>query len=409
MRRNLVNLSGIFVIMLGLIQCSDAEAEKEILASNQHLTAYVKAPFTCIEKLKITVTGGDGSHLSSKSEALKNLMKALRTRLEFDCEKTKAVMIEGKVKNEIVYRGALSESSNWSLVDLQIDNDTEHSVKDGPFKKEIETAEKSVSKQEENTFFSNLKKRLKETDFPLDGYRFPVLISHVYQDQLDQIPDDQETRSQVISIIRAFAENCGSLPANIALDATNYGVPQVRRMKRDGLKGLGEMLRDMAKMRDRGFETGDYVGEWRKYSNKYAAYRTEGYEDGKLFISRHGCNDAIPGRLKSNLFDLVSERTNQDPSQYDPLKFTALMSRQYREENNIPDPETEMRKRETKQRVDRVKNSCMARFQDTKFCGCALDQLKQVNLKSEDWDLMSANFLNIVKHASIKTKLQNCY
>lgn len=436
-------------LFLGINQTlANKNSNSEILASDQNVVAFVEGKFTCKEKIKINISAQNRDVFENKTNSLKAVLNALRTRLSFDCEIAKSILVEGLVNKEKIYRGAFSEGTNWRLIDLHIKpkkslkaavekkvkpktiNDDDLNLPPGvqPEQKNKISKEaiilppvenqNAIDKQETKKqlaavknldSFVNLNKHRVKQDFNLDGYKFSGLMTEIFYGNFKAIPDDQKTRSQVISILRAFSENCGSMPNDIAFAASNYGVPQFREMRRKPMQGFTNLLQDIVRMRDRGFATGDYMGEFQKLNNKHAAYRIEGLEDGKLFISRYGCVGKAPNKFKNNLFKLIRLRTNDSPASHDDIKFNRLMSSEFRKQNNIPDPKVALLKREQSLRVAKTKNSCMTKFKDDQFCQCATDKLVQASFNKEQWHKLSTNFLNIVKFAEMRPRIKTCY
>lgn len=90
----------------------------EMVANHEGLTAKIVGDETCSDVLRIVVEASDVDAFSGEREDLTVLLKAVRTRLRFDCPKAEDVLIEGVVDDDKVYRGAFSKGTDWTLVDL---------------------------------------------------------------------------------------------------------------------------------------------------------------------------------------------------------------------------------------------------------------------------------------------------
>ena len=93
-------------------------AADEVIASHEGLTATVIGAESCGPILRILVNApGEGAFDGDRAQ-LSALLKAIRTRLTFDCPEAEDVLIEGEVEGRKVYRGAFSKGTGWALVDL---------------------------------------------------------------------------------------------------------------------------------------------------------------------------------------------------------------------------------------------------------------------------------------------------
>ncbi len=102
-------------VVCGAIGAAHAD---EVMATHEGLTAVVKGEETCADVLRITVQAPDEEAFSDDRQGLNVLLKAVRTRLTFDCPQAEDVLIEGEVDGRQVYRGAFSKGTDWVLVDL---------------------------------------------------------------------------------------------------------------------------------------------------------------------------------------------------------------------------------------------------------------------------------------------------
>jgi hypothetical protein len=102
-------------LLSGVVGAAHAD---EVLATHEGLTALIKGEETCDDVLRIVVQAPDAEAFSQERQGLNVLLKAVRTRLTFDCPQAQDVLIEGEVEGRQVYRGAFSEGTDWVLVDL---------------------------------------------------------------------------------------------------------------------------------------------------------------------------------------------------------------------------------------------------------------------------------------------------
>lgn len=102
-------------VLCGAVDTVQAD---EVLATHEGLTAVVKGEETCGDVLRIVVEAPDVEAFSQERQRLNVLLKAVRTRLTFDCPQAEDVLIEGEVEGRQVYRGAFSKGTDWVLVDL---------------------------------------------------------------------------------------------------------------------------------------------------------------------------------------------------------------------------------------------------------------------------------------------------
>jgi hypothetical protein len=232
--------------------------------------------------------------------------------------------------------------------------------------------------------------RQKKSDFA--DFKFPRLLEALYEGRANDVPDDQQTRSMVVSIWKSFNERCGESSIDVGLAAMNYASPQVRRMRRDLAGSIGQALMDFAKMRDQALATGDFAGSMRDYAQKNAILTQEGVDDGRMLISRFGCGSKTQLEVNDNIGRIILARSGSEPSPPDHLRFYALMSPDFRTKNNIPDPAVEMARRKIAGLQKGARQSCSQSFDSKKFCSCVIDKLADAKLTEADWSAMSNDF-----------------
>lgn len=110
----------VYALVLAAVLCSTIGTVRadEVMATHEGLTAVIKGEETCSDVLRIVVQAPDAEVFSQERQRLNVLLKAVRTRLTFDCPQAQDVLIEGEVNGRQVYRGAFSKGTDWVLVDL---------------------------------------------------------------------------------------------------------------------------------------------------------------------------------------------------------------------------------------------------------------------------------------------------
>ena len=106
------------VIVAAVCGVAGGARADEVMATHEGLTALIRGDDTCDDVLRIVVEAPDEEVFSGDKQKLNVLLKAVRTRLTFDCPEAEDVLIEGEVDGRKVYRGAFSEGTDWELVDL---------------------------------------------------------------------------------------------------------------------------------------------------------------------------------------------------------------------------------------------------------------------------------------------------
>jgi hypothetical protein len=250
--------------------------------------------------------------------------------------------------------------------------------------------------------------------FSTAGYKVSGLMTAIYEDRVKDVPDDQKTRSLVFSILKAFADKCGPPSQDVTIAASLYVSPDARRANRgDGFTVLAEQLKDLAIARDRGLASGDIAGSIRSLQEKRAVLTQEGLDDGLVFLSRHECGTDVYSRFSNNMYGIIMSRSSADAAPYDELRFWALMSPEYRQQNNIPDPAVEMAKRKTAELKRGAEKSCSQNFERAGFCKCAIGKLEVASVSDADWAALSGNFRMVAAlgkdRDSIMGAVRSCY
>jgi len=250
--------------------------------------------------------------------------------------------------------------------------------------------------------------------FSTAGYKVSGLMTAIYENRVKDAPDDQKTRSIVFSILKVFAEACGPPSNDMTMAASFYVSPDARRANRgDGLTVFAEQMRDLALARDRGLASGDIAGSIRSLQEKRAVLAQEGLDDGQAFLSRHACGTDVYARFSNNMYGIIMSRSNSDAAPFDELRFWALMSPEYRQQNNIPDPAVEMAKRKTAELKRGAEKSCSQNFERAGFCKCAIGKLETASVSDADWTALSGNFRTVAAlgkdRDAIMGAVRSCY
>ncbi len=140
-----------------------------------------------------------------------------------------------------------------------------------------------------------------------DGYHSSAIVNAIYDRNYSAVPDDQETRRYVVSILRAFAENCGDRPGNVALAAPRYASPEYRQMEKNPLKVFEFGLKPLVELRRGGMPAFEGM------ANQMAMFREEGIQDGVIFIQTYGCQGKESFKFQNNLHALILERSHKEP------------------------------------------------------------------------------------------------
>ena len=111
-------LKRVVICALALAAWSFGAHADEQIASHAGLTATVIGDKACNDVLKIAVDADSADTFGDSRDDLTVLLKAIRTKLRFDCAQAEDVLIEGRVSGQSVYRGAFSKGTGWTLVDL---------------------------------------------------------------------------------------------------------------------------------------------------------------------------------------------------------------------------------------------------------------------------------------------------
>lgn len=111
-------LKRVLISTLALAVWSFGALADEEIASHAGLTATVIGDKACNDVLKIAVDAESAETFGDSRDDLTVLLKAIRTKLRFDCTQAEDVLIEGRVDGKSVYRGAFSKGTGWTLVDL---------------------------------------------------------------------------------------------------------------------------------------------------------------------------------------------------------------------------------------------------------------------------------------------------
>lgn len=355
-----------------------ASAQEPAFAEFGPFKLYVAADATCAPRMKLRVEAAEASDFDNDPDSLGKLMAGARSALGFSCAGITDILIDGTHDGTSVYAGVTSEGAGWSIIKVPLATVTAAPAEAAPTE-------------------------------AVPNYHFSGLIEAIAAGNLRDIPDDQETRSQVGSILRAFTEECGEAPAEVALRAARYISPQLREMERNPGQGIANMLMDLANMRDRALDSGDFTGAWTDYANKNAAFRTEGMHDGKVFVVMHGCLSPEYGQFTRQLYSLIVDRSGRDPARYDEVEFSRMMSPWFREEMNFADPTEALRARQLAAMVDTGTAACAEAFDKPGFCGCVIENLKTAQIGDEVWAAIGSDFRTITRYPELRPHVAACY
>ena len=228
------------------------------------------------------------------------------------------------------------------------------------------------------------------------GLAFPVLVERLYEGQFEDIPDDRQTRSVVVSLLKVFSENCGDQPINIATAAMRYASDQVRLLERDQAAGVEQTLRNFTKSLGR-MQQGDIIGGLEQLGQDNAILHADGVRDGNAILAEYYCNTPEQRVLNDRIGALIVARTYREPAPFNDIDFWALMSPDFRDRNNIPDPTKALAQRNLAERTSEARLTCQRAFDEDGFCDCTVQKLGELGLDQTAFQSLSADFRSIVR------------
>ena len=162
-----------------------------------------------------------------------------------------------------------------------------------------------------------------QSDGASDDYISSSIVNAIYEKSFSAIPDDLETRRYIVSLLKAFIDNCGQAPDKVAIAALRYASPEYRQMETNPMysfKVMGDTLKAMS--------SGGAAGLAR-LENQRAIFRMEGIQDGTLFIQTYGCQGKESSKFQNNLHSLILGRSHEEigpraDGRHDNLEQTCL-------------------------------------------------------------------------------------
>jgi hypothetical protein len=414
----------------------EARAEK-VLGHFQEITVAVADDFACGERVKIRLAAPDPAPYADR-ELMEQLVATVQAMLRFECESFKDIMLEGFVADQAVYRAVTSETGGWALLTMK-----EPAAPTQPIGPAVSTRPQEMqSKDAANSFLPELGlkpkreppsvapatpaapsagsdpwTRMQKTttvgSFATDNYNFPVLMSRLYFAEFDKIPDDEKTRSVVVSVMSALNRNCGERSTQVGLAAMRYGSRMMREMDRDPTKVLEHTLGPLAKMIQE-FESGGGIlsGFEAMASSSGSMIVTEGVEDGENLVRTQGCGTANYKQFARNMDDLILGRSHQEPAPDDDVLFSTLMQPSLRQRLGLPDPDAVLRERQTQAYITAANDSCTKTYTNRDFCNCVISELKQMEFADSEWEQIGADFSALAKlgrtHQGLRTTVRSC-
>lgn len=369
-------LRALAVSALAMVSLGALAAEQGVAAYGP-FEAFVAENTPCATRMKLRVEASDPASFEGDAVDLGKLVAGARAVLGFSCGNITDILIDGTSNGQTVFAGITTLGTGWSVI-----------------------------KVPHETVQSGAAVGVVEAD---PGYSFSGLIAAIESGSFEAIPDDQETRAQVGSILRAFTERCADAPADIAMKAARYISPQLREMERNPSRGIAQMLMDFANMRDRALDTGDFTGAITDFAQDRAAFRTEGIRDGRIYIRLHGCLSPEVDQFTRQLYSLISSRSGRDPSRYDEVEYSRMMSPQFREQMNIADPEAALRARRVADLTNTGTKACSAAFAQAGFCTCVIDNLTSANIDDATWEAIGKDFRAISRFPELRPHVAACY
>jgi hypothetical protein len=236
-------------------------------------------------------------------------------------------------------------------------------------------------------------------------YKFGPLMEGLYAGNLTTIPDDQKTRSIVGSILRGIGEICQLTPADVTMKLGPYISPQMRLMSERPGQAIGNILMDLARARD----SKNMMEGLTEFVEKQAAFVAEGVRDGRVFVADHRCASPAYDRITVSLYRIVRERSSREPSAYDEIEYTKLMSPAFRTEQGFADPAVALRKKKLTQAVANAERACKSTFLEGPFCGCTAGKLAQSDLDEGEWASIANDFRHIARVPRMRTIIAACY
>ncbi|WP_085463150.1 hypothetical protein [Mesorhizobium australicum] len=419
---------------------SAASAEK-LFTELGGAKAYLPDDFACAAKARITVRADDPAYFNSDRANLEKMIAGVRAVLGFQCDQIEDVMIRGVAGDKTVYGGVVTAKNDWLLIDVPV------SIVDGapaqtipppasetpknagsvtalalppkpdqnaggakPFAAEPPPAPPPATKPEASggiEQFKDVQRNIQGGSFPDAGYNFAPLIASLYLGKLSDIPDDQESRKTVGSIIASVAENCGDRPINVARAFIAYIDPKLGRamsgdrdaLMQEGLGRLAEMLKGMSQG----------MPGMMDYIESNAWQIAEAKADGRLFIQNYGCQGADFGKFERSLHSIILQRSGSNFDPYDVIAYSRLMSPALRNRLGYADPDEALREREMAGFHQAAQKSCEGRFDQSGFCACAVDKLKDASLTKDQWQTIGGEFANVTRYGALRPAIAACY
>lgn len=90
------------------------------IANYQNFIAYLKHDQSCSERMEITTSHPEPNAFRQKRKQLKRLLAAVRITLKSECPQINDIVLIGESAGEVTYRGVLSKSTDWAIIDLPV-------------------------------------------------------------------------------------------------------------------------------------------------------------------------------------------------------------------------------------------------------------------------------------------------
>lgn len=437
----MIRIAAISLCVAGLAWglATTANADR-LLAELGPVKAFTADDFSCSPRVHLKLRSESKGVFSSDRPKLEKLVGSVRAVLGFQCEGIKDIRISGLVADEIVFAALTSENTGWRLIDVptggdgagtrppditKVPPDDNNSVTalalppaqtlsavqklPEPVLPPAAPAQSGAPTTTSIEQFRDVKQNVDTGGFPTADYKFGGLMTTIYLGRRDDVPDDRKTRANVVSILRAFSENCGEAPAEVALRAVRYGSEQMRQYERNPMKGLTGMLQGLVQMRDRGWNTGDYTGAMADWVGSQAMFTSEGMQDGRAFIARYGCRGREFDQFSRNLYGIILDRSRSDPAPHDEVRYLQTMSSDFRASLGLKNPEVLIRERRLGTLIATTESSCKARFGEDKFCSCAVTKMKSSEIDDAVWTAASTDFRAVAKYPQLRQIVSACY
>jgi hypothetical protein len=231
-----------------------------------------------------------------------------------------------------------------------------------------------------------------------NGFRFSRLVGRVYRGELNGVPDDNLTRSLLLSMWPVFNAHCGERNPFLALNMMAYGGFIV------GLNSLGTMAADPARS--------DFPSIREGLRTQRPTLFQEPGEDAVLLVTDYGCGSPEFRQFLGNFDRIIATRSSKSPDPFDALAFHELMSDSFRQSLGLPDPAQVRQERQAAKYALEATASCVQQYQQGPFCRCMIQNLQSMKLEDAEWRALAADFSGLSKLAGkyegLRPALRSC-